>query len=170
MYKKIPSNKVIFLIIISAGFILFSPLISFGEWAYVKYVIDGDTFILSNNEHIRLIGINAPEIKSKYHSKTEFFAKEAKYYLKSKIEHKRVWLKGYDNQKEFDKYGRRLAYVYLKDGTFINEELIRLGYAEAIRHFPYKYKELFLMLEGNAKKRHLGMWGATVTKGGKDER
>ncbi len=163
MYNQ-DSPKIIVFLLIGVICIFFFPLISYGEWAYVKYVIDGDTFILSNNQHVRLIGIDAPEIKSKYHPKTEFFAEEAKYYLKKKIEHKRVWLEGDESQKDFDKYGRRLAYVYLKDGTFINKELVRLGYAEAIRYFPYKYKKLFLKLEINAKKRYLGMWQCNKLK------
>jgi len=36
---------------------------------YVKEVIDGDTFILSNSERVRLIGINTPEAGRYYFKK-----------------------------------------------------------------------------------------------------
>ena len=36
---------------------------------------------------------------------------------------------GFDVQKR-DRYGRLLAYVYLLDGTFVNLELVRQGYAQ----------------------------------------
>jgi micrococcal nuclease len=123
----------------------------------VIYVIDGDTLILDNHERVRLIGINAPEIASKYH-RGERYGKEAKKYLRKRVEGQEVTLK--PGAEPFDKYERRLAYVYLPDGTFINEELVKLGYAETFRKFPFTYKERFLALEAEAKEKRLGMWGA----------
>lgn len=123
----------------------------------VIYVIDGDTVILDNHERVRLIGINSPEIASKYH-RGEYYGKEAKKYLKKRIEGKEISLK--PGAEPFDKYERRLAYIYLTDGTFINEELVRLGYAETFRKFPFIYKEQFLELEKEAKDKRLGMWSA----------
>jgi len=123
----------------------------------VIYVIDGDTVILDNHERVRLIGINSPEIASKYH-RGEYYGKEAKKYLKKRIEGKEVTLK--PGAEPFDKYERRLSYIYLADGTFINEELVKLGYAETFRKFPFTYKEQFLELEKEAKDKRLGMWSA----------
>ncbi len=37
---------------------------------------------------------------------------------------------------ETDIYGRLLRYVYLTNGTFVNGELVRLGYAEIFRYPP----------------------------------
>jgi len=121
----------------------------------IIYVIDGDTVILDNHDRVRLIGINSPEITSKYH-RGEYYGKEAKLYLKKRIEGKEVVLK--PGTEPFDKYERRLAYIYLPDGTFINEELVRLGYAETFRKFPFPYKEKFLALENEAREKHIGMW------------
>jgi len=71
----------------------------------VERVIDGDTLKLTNGEEVRLIGIKAP--------KDEKMGQEATRYLKN-------WLKeGIEVRLEFDvqredKYGRLLAYVYVK--------------------------------------------------------
>jgi micrococcal nuclease len=123
----------------------------------VVYVIDGDTVVLDNHERVRLLGINAPEINSKYH-RGEFFGKESQKYLKQRLEGKEVTLKmGAETR---DKYGRLLAYIYLPDGTFINEELVKMGYAETFRSKPCEYREAFLKLEEEAKASQLGMWKA----------
>lgn len=128
------------------------------EWAKVKYVIDGDTIILENNQRVRLVGIDAPETKSEYNPEAEYYGKEAKQFLRQLIQKKTVWLEGEETQPEYDKYGRRLAYIFSEDKTFINRELVRLGYAETIQYFPYKYKEEFISLEKEAKGKFLGMW------------
>ena len=58
-----------------------------------------------------------------------------------------------------DRYGRTLAYVYLEDGTFLNAEIVKEGYAR-IATFPpnVKYAELFLGLEQEARRNNRGLW------------
>lgn len=129
------------------------------EWAKVRQVIDGDTVILDNNQHVRFIGVDTPEIKSKYNPRTEYYALQAKQFVEQRIEGRMVFLEGDDAQALFDKYGRRLAYVYLEDQTLLNRALVEQGYGEAIRVFPYKFKKEFLDLEKQAKMEGAGMWG-----------
>ena len=50
------------------------------ETGNVERVIDGDTIVLSNGEHIRLLGMNAPET-----TKKEKYSQEAKEFLKKLI-------------------------------------------------------------------------------------
>ena len=68
------------------------------ETAFVDRVIDGDT-IVSNNIHIRLLGINAPET-----TKKEKYSKEAKKFLSKMILNKIIRLEfGKDvHYKEFE--------------------------------------------------------------------
>lgn len=143
--------------VIAFAFIL---LFQTAGWAEkVRYVIDGDTFILQNNQRVRMVGINAPEISHRRYGKKKGdpFGQEAKSYLKKMIEKKDVKLTKGGND-EFDRYGRRLAYVYLPDGTFVNKVMVREGYAEAYRSFPFEYKKEFIRLESQAKAAHKGMW------------
>lgn len=129
----------------------------FAEKAEVRYVIDGDTFILENNQRVRMIGINAPETSHKRYGKEgQAFGNESKRFLKRVIEGKEVDL--HAGKEGFDRFGRRLAYVYLQDGTFVNEKMVELGYAETFRKFPFEFKEEFLKLESNARNQKLGMW------------
>ena len=51
----------------TSAFLFLSALVSIvpaapRETAHVRHVIDGDTFVLSDNQHVRLLGINAPEL------------------------------------------------------------------------------------------------------------
>lgn len=58
-----------------------------------------------------------------------------------------------------DKYNRTLAYVYLTDGTFVNAELVKQGYAMVMTIPPnVKYAEKFVKLERRARKNNRGLW------------
>ena len=123
----------------------------------VSYVIDGDTFILENNQRVRMIGINAPETAHpRYGKKGQPYGNQSRERLRKFIDGKDVTLK--DGRELFDRFGRRLAYVYLPDGTFVNREMVREGYAETFRKFPFEYKSDFLELERAAKQAKSGMW------------
>lgn len=78
-------------------------------------VIDGDTFVISNKQSIRLFGVDAPELQY-------CFGKEAKDALEKKILGKKVILKG----PRTDYYKRVQAYVYV-DGEFVNEYMAKNG-------------------------------------------
>jgi micrococcal nuclease len=85
----------------------------------VERIIDGDTIVVENNTHIRLLGINTPE-------KNEFYHDEAMNFLIEMISNKTVTLE-YGKEKT-DLYGRTLAYVIL-DGKNVNVEQVRNGFA-----------------------------------------
>ena len=122
----------------------------------VQYVIDGDTLMLMNNEKVRLIGIDAPEIENtKYEREGEYYGQDAKRYLNGLVLGKDVRLE--PPGEHYDKYGRRLAYVYL-DKLLVNAELVKLGYADVYRKFPFEKMGEFEKLEEKARKRQRGLW------------
>ena len=129
------------------------------EKFYVKRVIDGDTLIIETGERVRLIGVDTPEIKSPYRTTNDYFGQEAKTYLKDRVEGRMIYLEGDSAQTSYDKYGRRLGYIIDENNILVNRDLVILGYAEAIRYFPYRYKKEFLELEKKAKKNKIGIWG-----------
>ena len=58
-----------------------------------------------------------------------------------------------------DKYSRTLAYVYLPDGSMLNELIVREGYAQVMTIPPnIKYQELFIEAERDARKNKRGLW------------
>ncbi len=123
----------------------------------VRHVMDGDTFILESNQHVRMIGIDAPEVDHRrYGKRGEAFGNESRRYLSSLIEHKSIDLS--EGLEPFDRFGRRLAYVYLEDGTFVNRQMVAEGYAEVMRKFPFEYKAEFFGLEREARAAKRGLW------------
>jgi micrococcal nuclease len=133
----------------------------------VKKVVDGDTFWIDDGSlkglKIRLIGVDAPESRNSRTKETASFGKEASDYLTTLIAGKKVRLE-YDVG-QFDKYGRTLAYVYLKDGTFINSTLVKNGYATVMTVPPnVKYADIFLKLERKARNHKKGLWSDSFGK------
>ncbi len=58
-----------------------------------------------------------------------------------------------------DKYKGTLAYVFLKDGTFLNAEIVKQGYGHAYTRFPFKYLDEFRRYEQEAREQRRGLWG-----------
>ena len=112
-------------------------------------VIDGDTIVLSNNEHVRLIGINTPESE-------RYFYGEAKEVLKLLVLNKNVRLeKDVDDR---DTYGRLLRYVYIGN-LFVNLEMVKRGFANVFTFPPnVKYTDKFIEAERGASTNEIGLW------------
>ena len=126
--------------------------------AFCNGIADGDTLfvrIRNRNETIRLLGVDTPEVKSKY-TNEEPYGKEASNYTRNLVKRKKIRLE-FDFEKR-DKYNRLLAYVYLPDGRLLNRALIKKGYARVYKFFKYKKKKEFMKLEQEAKIKCLGIW------------
>lgn len=135
----------------------------------VKRAVDGDTLVLENGERIRLIGIDTPEMhesnklyRDSQRSKEDVstiqkLGRRAYEFTKKLVEGKRVSLE-FDVEKQ-DRYSRLLAYVYLKDGTFVNAEIVKEGYASLMTYPPnVKYADLFLKLYRESRENKRGLW------------
>lgn len=116
-------------------------------------IIDGDTFVVEGNVKIRYIGINSPE-------SGKCFGSEASVANLNLISNKKVRLE-YDIEK-LDKYGRTLAYVWIGN-TFINEELVKQGFAQVATYPPnVKYVEIFKKAEKEAREQKIGLWATST--------
>lgn len=129
-------------------------------WSIMR-IIDGDTFVIHDGSKkgtkIRLIGVDAPETRRIQNKEIGHFGKEAKAFLSEIIAGKKVKLE-YDVTK-YDRYKRTLAYVYLEDGTFVNAELVKQGYAMVMTVPPnVKYADLFVKLQKEARENNRGLW------------
>lgn len=136
----------------------------------VKRVIDGDTLLLENNQRVRLIGIDCPELHdsdklkrdarrlSQDTSAIKQMGQKAYAFTRGLAEGKRVKLE-FDVER-YDKYKRILAYVYLEDGTFLNAKIVEAGYASLLTYAPnVRYADLFLGLYQQARDNQRGLWG-----------
>ncbi len=105
---------------------------------------------------VRYIGINTPETKHPTKG-VEHFGKEASEANRKLVDGKTINLE-FDVEQR-DRYGRLLAYVFLKDGTFVNAWLVEHGFAQVMTVPPnVKYQELFLKLQREARKTGRGLW------------
>jgi len=141
--------------------------------ARVLYVIDGDTikvWLNGKKESVRLIGIDTPESKRNKRAKKQ--AKESSQTVeqivalgkKSKNFVKRIVHKGDIVYLELDiqprdRYGRILAYVWLKNGEMLNKKIICSGYAVPLTIPPdVKYAEKFRKCYRKARMERKGLW------------
>jgi len=133
--------------------------------ATVESVVDGDTVELATGEKVRLIGVDTPETV-KPNTPVQPYGKEASDYSKKLLTGQQVKLR-FDVE-PYDKYKRLLAYMYLMDGTFVNEKLVREGYARIMTIPPnVAHADLFLEAERQAREQNRGLWGLSVQDGAK---
>ncbi len=101
---------------------------------YVKNVVDGDTvdvrFNIYGIQRVRLVGIDTPEIGEEGYEEAKEFLNETCMWEEVKLD--------VDDEKQYDSYYRLLAVVYV-NGTNLNEELVREGYAEVMYIPPSEF-------------------------------
>ena len=133
----------------------------------MRYVYDGDTLQLQARQpgtyvtstakvRVRLIGIDSPEV----HPETECFGKQATDRMRELTPTgSQVWVA--PDQDSWDRYGRRLFFVWTASGQLINYDLVAEGYAEAIRVRPnVTLWPLLQEAATKAKDAKRGLWGA----------
>jgi micrococcal nuclease len=124
--------------------------------AEIRYVIDGDTVVLSDGQHVRLIGINAPEL-GKDGAPDQPVAAQARAGLNALVEGRRVTLVfGHERR---DHYGRLLAHVLLPDGSDAEQIMLREGLAWAVAVPPDVGNiPVYLAAENEARLARRGVW------------
>ncbi|MGA3086650.1 MAG: thermonuclease family protein [Thermodesulfobacteriota bacterium] len=154
------NNPLIFFIFIFCLFICLSPrTILSADSVRVTRVIDGDTIILSDGQHVRYLGIDAPERAGK--GPAEFLAQESTQFNRRLVLKKEVRLEF--GQEKRDRYDRLLAYVFLDNGLFVNGELVKQGLAHVLYHGPRmeRFDEL-LKLQREAIQDSRGIWAKAL--------
>lgn len=123
--------------------------------ASVQRVVDGDTVVLSSAGKVRLIGVDTPEV----YGQRECFGEDASRYAKRQLEGQDV--RYTVGEEARDRYGRLLAYVWLKDGRSFNAMLVAHGYATPLTIEPNSgYAPTFARLASRARQGGVGLWGS----------
>lgn len=139
-------------------------------WRTIVRVLDGDTLELDGKEMVRLIGVDSPEsapnkklAKDLYkmgahEQKSEMIelGHAATRYVKYLAEGRECWLE--HDAKKTDMYGRTIAYVHLRYGPILNENIIAAGYGRAYLDYPFKYKKRYIELQAEARAKKRGLW------------
>jgi micrococcal nuclease len=108
----------------------------------VVQVLEGNRLVLDNGDTIYLIGVDPDN--------------QARNYIKKLVEGQTVKL--HFDQRKSPSNGDKPAYVYLADGTFVNAEVIRGGYARVDRTSPFEYSSEFFKHQLTAQKEKRGIW------------
>ena len=129
------------------------------EQVGVKRVIDGDTLILNDGRHLRLIGINTPELPHD-HKPGEPGALAARQELTrliSQAGNKLAIRPGAETQ---DRYGRLLAHTFLPDGPSITASLLSQGLGFPVTIPPNTWQQgCYRRSAEQARTKRLGVWG-----------
>jgi len=126
------------------------------RWVQVGVVFDGDTFRTRRGEKIRLLGINTPEV-AHGNQAGQAYGLQAKRRLTALLSNQTVRLR-MDREKR-DKYGRTLAQVYLRDGRWVNDIMVREGLAHVYTFAPnFYWADHLLKSEAMARNDMRGLW------------
>ncbi|RKY35710.1 MAG: nuclease [Candidatus Duberdicusella sinuisediminis] len=138
------------------------------DYSHIKIikVIDGDTLVLEDRSHLRLIGIDTPELRKKTFKGFVYepapLAEEAKEFTRKLAEGKYARIE-FDVDKR-DKYGRLLGYCFIKEKEkelFLNKRLLEEGFSVLYTYPPnVKYIEEFVKAQREARQSKKGLWGA----------
>ena len=130
----------------------------FDEKVGIKSIIDGDTVILADDRHIRLIGINTPEINHDNIKLSDTGALKAKAELVNLLKNQKSVHLVYGKER-FDRHGRTLAHLYLKNGLNIQAVLLKQGLAMPLRIAPnLSLADCYNQASLTAKNKELGLW------------
>jgi len=128
----------------------------------VLEVTDGDTIVVQKGTErvrVRLMGMDTPERTTTRNGQIEHFGEEASRFAEHLVEKSGWEVSMTYDQVTKDKYGRDLAYVWLKDGRLMNAVMVAEGYAYSYTSSPKpKYVDLFLALMREAREQERGLW------------
>ncbi len=132
------------------------------ENATVNKIIDGDTVELADKSRVRLIGINTPEKSRRFRGQTkpaEPHANDARNFLVQLLKKHQFKVQIINGQQAKDKYGRRLAHLFVNNKTNVQAELLRQGWAMNLAFSPnLKYQACYLQVQKSARKAKRGLW------------
>lgn len=119
----------------------------------VSRVIDGDTFTCSGGRRVRLLSIDAPE-------RAQHPAGDSSTAALRRLIHRDVTVTLELGRDSLDRHGRTLAFVFREDSLFINEEMVRRGWAIVYlydRKNP-QYAPRLQAAEDSARAARRGWW------------
>jgi micrococcal nuclease len=128
----------------------------------INHFVDGDTIAVNMDgkvEKVRLIGVDTPETH-KPNTPVQCYGPAAAAFTQATIGKGKVRLVSDSLSTDRDRYGRLLRYVYLTDGTNLDEKLIQNGYGFYYPYFPFTKSQAFAADEQAAIGAHKGLWAA----------
>lgn len=135
----------------------------------VRWVTDGDTLTVRAvgrgalprgvDTTVRLLEIDTPESKHPDLPVQCFAPRATRALERLAPAGSTAWLVA--DREGSDRYHRALRYLWNADGVFVNERLVRRGFARAVLYAPNdRFIDRIRAAEGEARHRDRGLWGA----------
>ena len=131
------------------------------EYHRVTKVVRADTIEVEGFGRVRLIGVETPDGR-KPEQIYGMHGKNARAFAEKQFLSQDVRIEfdpAFTSQNNKNEAGQLMAYVYNKDGTLVNGEMIRQGHAFLRTADPFRMIEEFRALERDAMQSMRGVWG-----------
>ena len=153
MKFRLINSKTKFLFVLFILFFAFSTKSSFfsqsNEFLRVIGIKDGDTVVLltaaKTEITVRLSEIDAPERKQAFGTVSRTFLSDLIFGKEVKLE-----------KLGTDRYGRTLGFIYLRNGTNVNLEMVKNGMAW--QYEKYSKSAVLRKAQASAKSMSVGLW------------
>jgi len=153
MKFRLINSKTKFLFVLFILFFAFSTKSSFfsqsNEFLRVIGIKDGDTVVLltaaKTEITVRLSEIDAPERKQAFGTVSRTFLSDLIFGKEVKLE-----------KLGTDRYGRTLGFIYLRNGTNVNLEMVKNGMAW--QYEKYSKSAVLKKAQASAKSMKVGLW------------
>ena len=120
-------------------------------------MIDGDTVILADGKHVRLVGVDTPELGDRARP-AEPGAETAREFLVKVAPTGTEVLLHYDAERR-DRHGRTLAHLFLPDRTNVQERLLAAGLGTPLTVPPnLGFLDCYRRAAAGAMASKLGLW------------
>ncbi|MBD3327685.1 hypothetical protein GF340_00090 [Candidatus Peregrinibacteria bacterium] len=168
---------ILFLIAVAVGlYFIFIRIIPAQTNASILHVIDGDSYVVKMDDSIKrvqLIGVDAPEWHGADIKVPQCLAESVpsvivdKFFRDSNGYNLKVRLARDSNIAEKDAHGRDLYYVYLDDGSLLNEQILKEGLAKVLilPGQDLQKKSSLQSAEEFARERGFGIWNPSLCDG-----
>ena len=124
--------------------------------AVVHEVLTGDSVRLTGGKILKYAAIQAPPLQSVILLVRQY-GEASLAFNKTLVEGKTIFIE-WDSQIR-DGHDRLIGYVYLEDGTFVNQEILKAGHAKAVITPPnLRYQGRLRRAEIEARRDRKGLW------------
>ncbi|MEK7648831.1 MAG: thermonuclease family protein [Patescibacteria group bacterium] len=147
--------------VVSLLLVFYTPFNALAMKTEVLHVIDGDTLIIKTGkkiEHIRILGIDTPELYTSKTGVAQCYARESLAEVRKIVKgNKQLDIEKDSLAKNRDAYGRHLRHV--NHGSMsLSEHLVRNGFAKVYTRSPASNTQKLLTLQQEAQRTKKGLW------------
>ena len=143
-------NRSFYLLAVILSFLIPSSIFAVDITGKVVGIADGDTITVLQNKQqirIRLAGIDTPEKRQDFGSRAKKFTSDQVFKKQVRVE-----------KMGTDRYGRIIGMIFY-EGSCLNEDLVRAGYAWVYRKYcDYPICSKWMDYEKEARRKRIGLW------------